>query len=144
MDSNGRLKESAARGSGPWRSKAPTMVGSGKVVMRFMTEPEDKERPEANGRIWSIRVFECFEEARMAGWDDEWWGRDVGSFIQTHEDLELVSNLFGNMFSVFNYMPFFCSLMSTWGEYHGGGGHGSAPAHVCDDGSGVSEGDCWV
>ena len=51
----------------------------------------------------------------MAGWEDSWSGN--ASHITKHEDLELVSNLFGNIFSVFNYMPFFFALISTWGAF---------------------------
>ena len=92
------------------------MVGSGKVIMRYVLDEADRTRHEAQGKRWAVRSLECFEEARMAGMDDEWWG-DVTDTITTHDDLELVSNLFGNMFSVFNFMPFYCAMISTWGGY---------------------------
>ena len=100
----------------PWRTSAPTLVGSGKIVMRFTVREADKAA--AQGKLWTICVFECWEEARMAGWDDTWWSAE--SQVHTHEDVELVSNLFGNMFSAFNYVPFFCSLVSCWGKFHKG------------------------
>ena len=62
-------------------------------------------------------MYECWEEARQAGWADAWWTQESKQ-IATHTDCELVSNVFGNMFSAFNYLPFYCSLISTIGKYH--------------------------
>ena len=109
-------QETGERKGTPWTSNPPTLVGGGKIVMRFWVRAADAGR--SLGKFWQVRKFECWEEARLAGWDDSWWSSDVAyKSSWSHKRAEVVSNLMGNMFSVFNYIPFFCALVSTAGKY---------------------------
>ena len=60
-------------GSGPWHETPGTLVGSGKLCVRY------KPTPRLEGHIYHIRLLEAFESMRMIGWDDSFW-RDWVSY----------------------------------------------------------------
>lgn len=94
----------------PWRSTPPTLVGSGRLVMRHV---RDGKLPPL------IRIVESFELARMIGWADNLWSsKPTSSSEQTADGLALISNMVGNAFSLFQFGPFQMAILSTYGKYH--------------------------
>ena len=61
----------AIPGRGPWHEQPGTLVGSGKVVVRY------KPVPQRPGHNHDMRLLEAFEYMRMIGWDDSFWSQDV-------------------------------------------------------------------
>ncbi len=67
----------------PWKNHPPTLVGSGKVVMRFFNTKDSS---------WAVRVLEGFENMRLIGWSDSFFntaegteeGYDEERCLQTH------------------------------------------------------------
>ncbi|MDA8583005.1 hypothetical protein N9L68_02205 [bacterium] len=109
LDENSKPKQ----GQTPWKRHPPTLVGSGKVVMRA-------HHPKS-GRF-EIRILEAFECMRLIGWSDSLW-KPLPSHLRTVEFLEVISNAAGNVFCVFHFLPWNLALLSTYGYYvqaHGG------------------------
>ena len=110
VDKLGPVKEGSD--DGPWKHKCGTQVGSGKVIVRHrMSRDEQKER---GGRKFCVRLVEGFEAMRMSGYSDEFWGKVV---IDTVEDVFYLTNIAGNSYSMFHYLPWHCALMSVAGRY---------------------------
>ena len=124
VDESGRVKADAA---GPWRLKAPTQVGSGKVLIRYPLAnlPEACEHP---GKSHFIRVLEPYEAFRLMGWSDHFWslshadplfddnGEDVSN-CPTVERAEHLHKLAGNAYSIYHFVPWLCSLLSAFGRF---------------------------
>ena len=99
----------------PWHSPPDTLVGSMRLVLLYQ---QDADSPLV------MRLVEAFELFRMIGWSDENW-RPVmvdadgngECYRQTHEHLELLSNLCGNAFSIHHYAPWMMSLLATYGRF---------------------------
>ena len=96
-------------GRSPWRAESGTLVGSGKFVVRHRFQGQQHISPKP----WVIRMVETFEAFRMIGWDTGDWviisGKDVGS-----RQMHMYLNLAGNAFTAFHYLPFVCSMLSTF------------------------------
>ena len=115
LDENDELRTDL-NGRSPWRTKVPTLVGSG----RFMVRHVDPTIPaHATCKRFVVRLLEPFECFRLVGWQDFWWvpyqGKRARAFSAS--DLGLYFNLAGNAFSCFHYLPWMASMLATWGRY---------------------------
>ena len=79
---------------------------------RFRGDDVDRYAPRTHG----VRIIEAFEAMRFAGWSDHFWSAQHPN-AQTIEDLETWVNVSGNSYYVFHWVPWFCSLLSTYGRY---------------------------
>ena len=139
--------------SSPWKNTCPTLVGSGKIVLRYC----DPLRVVAGGGLagYQVRALESFEYMRLIGWgDEEWvtqdgdagWRRRITDSEDEHDFSELLANLAGNAYSVFHFGPLQMALLATYGKFclgqetaeSGSGdddksGSGDAASSDCDD-----------
>ena len=118
--------------SSPWKPSPPTLVGSGKMVLRW----------SPRGKVPVLRTLECFELARMIGWPDQCW-KAITPDDRSHAWLENVANMCGNAYSLFHFGPWNIALLATYGkclrasdENDGDGSDGGEAA--CVDSAGVS------
>ena len=90
----------------PWRPRPPTLVGSGKLLVRY-------KNPE---QVLTVRLVECFETMRMVGWDDSMW--KIGRCVSQDETYpELISNMAGNAYSLFHFGPWMLASIATFGRF---------------------------
>ena len=113
----------------PWRATPPTLTGSTKLAIRMLVDTdtqnnslENHEPPAAYQRRRKIRLAEGFEYFRLQGWDDSMWTPVQPSDLPDcpMDYIELLSNLAGNGWSAFHYIPVQMSLLATIGRYHKG------------------------
>ena len=101
---------------GPWRSQSPTQVGSITLVMRYQLVGE--EALAHAPRKFGIRLVEGYEHMRMSGWDDDAWNLDPNlKQPMSAEDVFRLMNMAGNAYSVWHWLPWTLSLLSTFGKF---------------------------
>ena len=96
-------------GKGPWRFAPPTLTGSLQLLMRYMNDDGNHV----------VRLVEPFEYMRMIGWSDDEWNLEKMPAADkvTEDDMELIPNLAGNAFRLWQYGPWLCALLSTYGFF---------------------------
>ena len=70
-----------------------------------------------------VRRLEAFELMRLIGWNVDSWA--PYSTPDKAPDLELISNLAGNAYSLYHYGPWEMAALATFGKYHKD--HGGKP-----------------
>ena len=102
-------------GRSPWKANAPTQVGSGTMICRYLAEGREAQRiaPHTHG----LRLLEPFESMRMIGWDDSFWEDGVDYMDADLETMLLLCNMAGNAYCAFHYLPWTCAVISTHGRF---------------------------
>jgi len=120
-------------GRGPWHLKMPTLVGSGRLVVRHF-EPD-------TGRS-VCRVAEVWEEFRAIGWGLEEWRNDCPDQLKewSQKQLILASNMAGNAYSFFHYGPTLAATLAVYAHYNSYSGFDSASENEPDAGDVESSG----
>ena len=113
------------RGS-PWRARPPTLTGSSKIIMRS---------------CHGIRCLDSVELFAFIGWDpSEWSGSAFTPSESVRDEVDyasLLSNMAGNAFTVFHYVPMLLSLVATWVKF---GEFNDEPCDARDDGARIEAG----
>ena len=114
----------------PWKSYPPTLVGSGKMMVRWT--PPDKRS------LTVVRVMEAIELARLIGWPDSMWTSRSPTSPLAQENLETISNMCGNAFSLFQFGPWQMATLATYGRFHHAFNQDDQAAPLSDDNGGDS------
>ena len=87
----------------------------------------DGEQASHSGKSFCVRLLEVPEVMRCIGWDDSCWHESTR--CSTLEDLDNWCNVAGNSYSIWHYLPWWASLLATYGKFL----HQAAPAPDVDD-----------
>ena len=98
----------------PWQSRCRTQVGSGKLIVRHSLSLEDRQEC---GKTTLVRLVEAFEALRMIGYSDTFWGDVSEVSFASDKYLFMLTNIAGNSYPLFHYIPWHCSLVSTYGRF---------------------------
>ena len=98
----------------PWQTRCRTQVGSGKMIVRHRMAFHQQQ---ATSKVFCIRLVEAFEAMRMIGYSDSFWGKTSDLQFSRVEDLFYLTNIAGNSYSMFHYLPWHCALLSVYGRY---------------------------
>ena len=103
--------------SSPWRKSLPTLTGSCKVVVRWLS-------PDG---IIQLRALEGWEYFRLIGWDDSmWWvSRQPRAEERPDDYADLVRNMAGNAYSFFHYAPWMLATIATYRKFWNNFCHGT-------------------
>ena len=101
--------------SSPWRSSPGTLVGTSKFVIRQIWQEEGSFK-------WNVRAMGAVEYMRLIGWDIDDWRpchstqERIGA-MNPVDWIELVAEMVGNAWCVFQYGPIRCALTATIGHF---------------------------
>ena len=115
---NGCLEWSAVEGGqptfaikkSPWKKKPGTLIGSCKLLCRYVAEGKEV-----------VRAWEAFEYMAAIGWHPESWQKEGMTPkmvpLETQDVVETVSCLAGNAFCLYHFVPFELALLATYGKF---------------------------
>ena len=104
----------------PWKPNIRTLVGSGKVAIRFLKEHFGVGK-DGDENPWRVRLLDSIEYWRLIGHSDSWYNVEALRREEpTHQVCEHHSRMCGNAFNAWHYIPWFLATLATIGQY---GGH---------------------
>ena len=102
----------------PWKATPRTIVGSTKLILRYHGGPPIHEGGEVVDKV--VRAATGTEYLRLIGWDDMQWVHPLDTSVEppaAHEFNEICSNVAGNAWSPWHFLPLKMATVATIGRF---------------------------